>query len=101
MAPSGENLRDIAEQAEVENKAPGAEVRYGDDLSTNASYNKSIPPDKGGEVDAHGRQIRGIHFDPTGQSNSSLNQGAEESSVPFSQTGGDVMPEGKEAPTQI
>lgn len=79
MAPTSENLRNIAEQAErdlntyeaktgahrgrgeagvdtrTENRFPGAEVRYGDDLSTNAGYNKRIPPEEGGETDARGR----------------------------------------------
>lgn len=39
----------------VENKFPGAEVRYDEDLSTNRGYNKRIPPDEGGELDARGR----------------------------------------------
>ncbi|KAK7751487.1 hypothetical protein SLS62_006572 [Diatrype stigma] len=88
MAPTSENLRNVAEQAErdlntyeaktgahrdrgggeagvdtrTENRFPGAEVRYGDDLSTSASYNKRIPPEEGGETDARGRQTRGEHF---------------------------------------
>ncbi|KAI0180120.1 hypothetical protein GGR52DRAFT_568879 [Hypoxylon sp. FL1284] len=92
MAPSSETLRNIADQAErdlnsyqaktganktspndeagvdsrVENKFPGAEVRYDQDLSTNAGYNKRIPPEEGGEVDARGRQTRGEHFEGPG-----------------------------------
>ncbi|KAI1484036.1 hypothetical protein F4774DRAFT_5899 [Daldinia eschscholtzii] len=92
MAPSSETLRNIADQAErdlnsyeaktgahktspndeagvdtrVEKKFPGAEVRYDTDLSTNASYNKRIPPEEGGEVDARGRQTRGEHFEGVG-----------------------------------
>ncbi|KAK8081502.1 hypothetical protein PG996_000283 [Apiospora saccharicola] len=50
----------------VENKFPGAEVRYDDDLSTSGSYNKRIPPQEGGEVDARGRQTRGEHFEGEG-----------------------------------
>ncbi|KAK7908588.1 hypothetical protein PG985_015891 [Apiospora marii] len=50
----------------VENKFPGAEVRYDDDLSTNGSYNKRIPPQEGGELDARGRQTRGEHFEGQG-----------------------------------
>lgn len=83
MAPSAEQLRDIANQAEadlntyeaktgagktsvndeagvdsrVETKFPGAEVKYGQDLSTNASFNKRIPPEEGGELDARGRYV--------------------------------------------
>lgn len=81
MVPTTENLRNITEQAErdlnnyeaktgagrstrsddagvdprVENKFPGAEVRYGDDLSTNAGYNKRILPEEGGQTDDRGR----------------------------------------------
>lgn len=80
MAPSNEELNRIAKQAEVdlnsyqakqglnnksvegagvdsgvETKFPGAEVKYDTDLSTNASYNKRIPPEEGGELDARGR----------------------------------------------
>ncbi|KAH9884553.1 hypothetical protein F4778DRAFT_762603 [Xylariomycetidae sp. FL2044] len=92
MAPSSEELRNIAEQAEkdlntyeaktgakktspsddagvdsrVENKFPGSEVKYGEDLSTNAGYNKRIPPSEGGELDDRGRQTRGEHFEGKG-----------------------------------
>ncbi|KAI1655090.1 hypothetical protein F4813DRAFT_392079 [Daldinia decipiens] len=92
MAPSSETLRNIADQAErdlnsyeaktganrtsrndeagvdtrVEKKFPGADVRYDTDLSTNASYNKRIPPYEGGDIDAHGRQTRGEHFEGVG-----------------------------------
>jgi hypothetical protein len=81
MAPSTETFQKIAEQAErdlntyeaktgahktstndeagvdtrVENKFPGAEVRYGEDVNANASYNKRIPPEEGGDVDSRGR----------------------------------------------
>ncbi|KAI1213103.1 uncharacterized protein F4807DRAFT_311458 [Annulohypoxylon truncatum] len=92
MAPSPETLRNIADQAEqdlntydaktgshktssqddagvdtrAEKKFPGAEVRYGTDVSTNAGYNKRIPPEEGGDVDARGRQTRGQHFEGEG-----------------------------------
>jgi hypothetical protein len=32
-------------------KFPGADLRYGDDLITNASYDRPIPPEEGGVVD--------------------------------------------------
>lgn len=80
MAP-GDQLRNLAEQAErdlntyeaktgahktstgdeagvdsrAERKFPGAEVRYDQDLSTNRGYNKRIPPEEGGDLDARGR----------------------------------------------
>lgn len=38
-----------------EGKFENVDVKYGDDLSTNASYNKRIPPEEGGDLDARGR----------------------------------------------
>lgn len=80
MAPSNDELNRIAMEAEadlnsyqakqglnnsslddagvdsgVEKKFPGAEVKYGTDLSTSGSYNKRIPPQEGGELDDRGR----------------------------------------------
>ncbi|KAI0902135.1 hypothetical protein F4806DRAFT_502105 [Annulohypoxylon nitens] len=92
MASSSETLRKIADQAErdlntydaktgaqktssndeagvdtrAERKFPGSHVRYDTDISTNAGYNKRIPPDEGGDVDARGRQTRGEHFEGVG-----------------------------------
>ncbi|KAI1331297.1 hypothetical protein F5Y16DRAFT_361116 [Xylariaceae sp. FL0255] len=92
MAPSQEELTKIAEAAErnlntheaktgahrtspsdesgvsrrVENEFSGAQVKVGEELSTNASYNKRIPPEEGGELDARGRQTRGEHFEGVG-----------------------------------
>ncbi|KAI1346875.1 hypothetical protein F5Y01DRAFT_296703 [Xylaria sp. FL0043] len=92
MAPSSEEFRKIAEEAErnlntyeaktgahktspsdeagvdrrVENQFPGGQVRYDQDLSTNAGYNKRIPPEEGGDLDARGRQTRGEHFEGVG-----------------------------------
>ncbi|PSR78450.1 hypothetical protein BD289DRAFT_376679 [Coniella lustricola] len=99
MAPSNEELNRIAKQAEidlnsyqaktgsnnksadnvgvdsgVESKFPGAEVKYDDELSTNASYNKRIPPEEGGELDARGRQTRGEHFEGKGGPESKFEQ---------------------------
>lgn len=39
----------------VENKFEGAQVQYGDELSTNRGYNRRIPPEEGGDLDAKGR----------------------------------------------
>lgn len=44
-------LDDAGVDSTVENKFPGAQVRYGDDLSGN----RHIPPQEGGELDARGR----------------------------------------------
>jgi hypothetical protein len=81
MAPTSENLRNIAEQAErdlnsyeaktgahktsssdeagvdtrAENKFPGASVRYDGDLGHNSGNSKRIPPEEGGELDSRGR----------------------------------------------
>ncbi|KAI1259016.1 hypothetical protein F5Y18DRAFT_411323 [Xylariaceae sp. FL1019] len=144
--PSGEELRKVAEQAErdlntyeaktgahktspsdeagvdsrVEQKFPGAEVRYGEDLSTNRGYNKRIPPEEGGVLDDRGRQTRGEHFegrggpeekfaeqsrefggeqtfDPTGKRQPNQEYNPQETTVPFSKSGDDPMPQGKEA----
>lgn len=60
-AKTGAGKKSVNDEAgvdtRVENKFPGAEVRYDDDLSTSASYNKRIPPQEGGEVDARGRYV--------------------------------------------
>ncbi|KAI0841658.1 hypothetical protein F5Y06DRAFT_293356 [Hypoxylon sp. FL0890] len=146
MAPSSETLRNIADQAErdlnsyeaktgahktspsdeagvdtrVEKKFPGAEVRYDKDLSTNAGYNKRIPPEEGGTTDARGRQTRGEHFEGVGGPEDKVAQqardfggndefdpagsrprepgssSATDTTVPYGRTG-DIMPEGKEA----
>ncbi|ETS76401.1 hypothetical protein PFICI_11788 [Pestalotiopsis fici W106-1] len=94
MAPGDhqQHLRNVAEQAErdlnsyraktgagkfsssddagidsrVENRFPGAQVQYDTELSTNRGYNKRIPPEEGGDLDARGRQTRGEHFEGTG-----------------------------------
>ncbi|KAI2626423.1 hypothetical protein GGR54DRAFT_653258 [Hypoxylon sp. NC1633] len=103
----------------VENKFPGAEVRYDQDLSTNASYNKRIPPEEGGSIDARGRQTRGEHFEGIGGPEDKLARQAQDfggnnefdvgatrqrevgSSSATDPTGRtdryDVMPEGREA----
>lgn len=84
MAPSEEELTRIANQAEADlntyqaktgaareqtdepagvrsvpgNRFPGADVKYqGEDLSTNASWNKRIPPSEGGDTDDRGRYV--------------------------------------------
>ncbi|KAJ3568469.1 hypothetical protein NPX13_g6413 [Xylaria arbuscula] len=92
MTSSADDFRKIAEEAErnlntyenktgahkqssndeagvdsrVVNQFPGGSVKYGDDLSTNAGYNKRIPPEEGGDLDARGRQTRGEHFEGVG-----------------------------------
>ncbi|KAI3397534.1 hypothetical protein diail_10627 [Diaporthe ilicicola] len=99
MAPSKDELNKIAHEAErdlnsyqakqglnnvsvddagvdsiVEKKFPGAQVKSGDEISTNAGYNRRIPPEEGGELDDRGRQVTpqnttqttGKHFDGIG-----------------------------------
>ncbi|KAI6781449.1 uncharacterized protein J7T54_001411 [Emericellopsis cladophorae] len=44
----------------------GAELLTGDELSTNAGFNKRIPPSEGGVLDDRGRQTRGQHFEGKG-----------------------------------
>jgi len=50
----------------VTNKFPDSTLRYGDDLVTNAGLNRRIPPDEGGDIDDHGRFIRGNAYLGTG-----------------------------------
>lgn len=86
MAPSKDELNKIAADAErdlnsyqakqglnnvsvenagvdsiVEKKFPGAEVKTGTEISTNAGYNRRIPPEEGGELDDRGRQVSSPH----------------------------------------
>ncbi|KAH8674014.1 hypothetical protein BX600DRAFT_547639 [Xylariales sp. PMI_506] len=104
----------------VENKFPGAKVRYDQDLSTNRGYNKRIPIQEGGDLDARGRQTRGEHFegeggpehklsqqarDYGGENNTSLtgkhNSGSYEytarNTMPYSHRGEGALQQGKEA----
>ncbi|KAL7908303.1 hypothetical protein GGI35DRAFT_481005 [Trichoderma velutinum] len=50
----------------VEKKFDGAKVAYGDELSTNRGYDKRIPPNEGGDVDARGKQARGHLYEGKG-----------------------------------
>lgn len=45
---------------------PGATVQTGDDLSTNRGFDRRIPPNEGGDLDAKGRQTRGQEFEGKG-----------------------------------
>ncbi|KAM5360645.1 hypothetical protein ACJZ2D_013605 [Fusarium nematophilum] len=58
----------------VENKFEGAQVEFGDELSTNRGYNKRIPPSEGGILDDRGRQTRGEHYEDQGGPIDKLNQ---------------------------
>lgn len=46
---------DAGVDSRVENRFPGAQVQYDSDLSTNRGYNKRIPLEEGGDLDARGR----------------------------------------------
>lgn len=48
---------DAGVDSRVENRFPGAQVQYDSDLSTNRGYNKRIPPEEGGDLDARGRYV--------------------------------------------
>ncbi|KAF4966117.1 hypothetical protein FSARC_6168 [Fusarium sarcochroum] len=50
----------------AEKKFESAEVQFGDDLNTNAGYNRRIPPSEGGAVDDKGRSARGEHYEGEG-----------------------------------
>ncbi|KAK2604941.1 hypothetical protein N8I77_007831 [Diaporthe amygdali] len=103
MAPSKDELNKIAHDAErdlnsyqakqglnnvsvddagvdsiVEKKFPGAQVKSGDEISTNAGYNKRIPPEEGGDLDDRGRQTLGQHFEGTGGPEDKLAQAHED-----------------------
>jgi len=106
MAPSSEELQNIAAQAEqdlnsysaktgssrsqgvttvesgvnseVEKKFPGATVAYPPDISTNAGYNRRIPPEEGGELDDRGRHTRGSQFEGVGGPEDKLAQAQDE-----------------------
>ncbi|KAL2134970.1 hypothetical protein VTI74DRAFT_10197 [Chaetomium olivicolor] len=50
----------------VDKKFPGATVKSGENLVTNASYDRRIPADEGGVVDDTGRFVRGSAYEGAG-----------------------------------
>lgn len=50
-----QGLDDAGINSMAENKFESASVEAGDELSTNRSFNKRIPPSEGGVVDDRGR----------------------------------------------
>lgn len=54
----GSSSDDTGVDSSVETKFPGAEVKAGQELSTNAGYNRRIPPSEGGELDDRGRFVK-------------------------------------------
>lgn len=86
QAKTGEARRTGTDESGVnsysEARFEGSEVRSGDDLVTNRGYNRRIPPEEGGELDARGRQTRGSHFEGTGDPElGSRNTGRNDSDV--------------------
>ncbi|PHH91781.1 hypothetical protein CDD83_10349 [Cordyceps sp. RAO-2017] len=61
-----QGLDDGGANSYAEKKFATAEVKQGDELSTNGGYNKRIPPSEGGVLDDRGRQTRGEHFQGKG-----------------------------------
>ena len=61
-----QGLDDAGVNSYAEKKFESAKVEYGDELSTNAGYNKRIPPGEGGVLDDRGRQTRGEHYEGKG-----------------------------------
>ncbi|RKU41239.1 hypothetical protein DL546_002224 [Coniochaeta pulveracea] len=61
---------DLEEVSGVDSRAPknfpGADLRYGDDLTTNASYDRRIPEEEGGTRDDKGRLPTGRQFEGAG-----------------------------------
>ncbi|KAH7628877.1 hypothetical protein B0T09DRAFT_267888 [Sordaria sp. MPI-SDFR-AT-0083] len=47
-------------------KFPGTEIHYGDNLVTNASYNRKIPQQEGGDLDDKGHLLRGSAYEGHG-----------------------------------
>ncbi|KAJ2896840.1 hypothetical protein MKZ38_005139 [Zalerion maritima] len=90
MAPSADRLTELAERAEQdlnsyhlkEGKArghgsddpfaeasrvdPNTEVKVGEELVTNAGYNRRIPPEEGGMLDRDGHMTTGQQFEGQG-----------------------------------
>ncbi|CAK7246406.1 MAG: hypothetical protein STHCBS139747_008036 [Sporothrix thermara] len=70
QAKTGNSRVQADDDAGVNSRAvknfPGASVQTGDELSTNRSYDRRIPPSEGGDLDAKGRQTRGSDFEGTG-----------------------------------
>lgn len=50
-----EGLAEAGVDSYAEKKFSSAEITTGDELSTNAGYNKRIPPSEGGVLDDRGR----------------------------------------------
>jgi hypothetical protein len=48
-------LDDYGVNDTIDRKFPGADVKVGENLITNASYDRQIPADEGGDVDEKGR----------------------------------------------
>ncbi|KAJ4158119.1 uncharacterized protein LMH87_008659 [Akanthomyces muscarius] len=78
----------INSMAEKKFEDRGAQVTQGDELSTNGSFNKRIPPSEGGVLDDKGRQSRGEQFDDTERSLDKLNQPSKHTAT----NDGDVVP---------
>ncbi|KAH7244757.1 hypothetical protein B0J15DRAFT_552372 [Fusarium solani] len=78
QAKTGNARRQDADNAGVnplvENQFEGAQVEFGDELSTNRGYNKRIPPSEGGILDDRGRQARGEQYEGEGGPIDKLNQ---------------------------
>lgn len=51
----GRDIDEAGVDTRTEKKFPGSQVNYNPDLSTNAGYNRRIPPQEGGDLDDRGR----------------------------------------------
>ncbi|KAH7120341.1 hypothetical protein B0J13DRAFT_649102 [Dactylonectria estremocensis] len=82
MAKTGnarpQGLDEAGVNSAAERKFDGANVEYGDELSTNRGYNKRIPPSEGGVLDDRGRQTRGEHFEGEGGPRDKASQSYQE-----------------------
>ncbi|KAJ3485396.1 hypothetical protein NLG97_g6825 [Lecanicillium saksenae] len=72
--PQGLDEAGVNSMAEKKFEDRGAQINYGDEISTSGSFNKRIPPSEGGVLDDRGRQSKGEQFDDTKRSLDKLNQ---------------------------
>ncbi|KAK3939743.1 hypothetical protein QBC46DRAFT_354772 [Diplogelasinospora grovesii] len=73
-------LEDAGVNELSEDKFPGSQAKYGDDLVTNAGYNRRMPGDEGGDVDERGRMVKGSAYEGVGGPEDKVAKGYEQHS---------------------
>jgi hypothetical protein len=61
----GSSNDDSGVDSSVEKRFPGAQVKSGDDLITNSSYDRKIPTEEGGSLDSKGRYVSNASWTTT------------------------------------